>query len=304
MKVFGLETADEFLPPPPEPFLLVEGTADLAAGTITLADSTVVNIDRSLVGTVINPDFIAQAEHVVDVSANLTDRQKLIAEFWEDGAGTAFPPGTFMTFGEFVSARENNSLDADAQLFFALGNAVFDAGVATWDAKVEYDYTRPVRLIRELGRLGLIGEFDAGLGGYAIDAWVPGAGTQRILATDFLTYQTPGSDPSPPFAEYVSGHSAFSAAGAEILARFTGSDDFGGSVTFAAGSSRFEPGLTPQDPVTLSWDTFSDAANEAGISRLYGGIHFTDGDLNGRALGRSVAASVWDRVQVQIQGGP
>ena len=207
-------------------------------------------------------------------------------------------------FGEFVSARDDHNLDRDAQLFFALSNAVFDAGIASWEAKTAYDYVRPFRAVRELGELGLIGEFDADLGGYAIEAWAePGQGTQTILATDFITYQTPGSDPSPPFAEYTSGHSAFSAAGAEILQLFTGKDDFGGTVTFEPGKSRFEPGTTPQNQVTLSWDTFTGAADEAGISRIYGGIHFDDGDLNGRQLGREVGQTVWSEAQFFIQGG-
>lgn len=302
---FALESGEELRPVAPEPFLLVEGEVDLEAQTITLASTgEELSITRDLIGDVINPGFIEQAEDLVEISANLTDEQKLVAEFWEDGGGTSFPPGTWLTFGEFVSARDDNTLDEDAQLFFALGNAVFDAGIATWEAKTFYDYTRPVRAIRELGDLGLIGEFDADLGGFAIEAWAgPGLGTQTILATDFLTYQTPGSDPSPPFAEYTSGHSAFSAAGAEILQLFTGSNEFGGSVTFEAGQSLFEPGVTPQDTLTLAWETFTDAADEAGISRIYGGIHFDDGDINGRQLGREVGQAVWEETQLFIQGG-
>ena len=173
----------------------------------------------------------------------------------------------------------------------------------TWEAKASYDYARPVRVIRELGDLGLIGQFDASLNGFALDAWSPGNGRQKILATDFLTYQTPGSDPSPPFAEYTSGHSAFSAAGAEILRLFSGRDDFGASVSFDPGESRFEPGQTPTEAVTLQWDTFSAAADEAGISRLYGGIHFVDGDTNGRDLGRAIGQSVWAKAQFYISGG-
>ncbi|NER03364.1 MAG: calcium-binding protein, partial [Okeania sp. SIO3C4] len=59
-------------------------------------------------------------------------------------------------------------------------------------------------------------------------------------------------------------------------------------------------GVTPQETVILEWDTFSEAADEAGISRLYGGIHFDDGDLNGRELGREVGESVWERTQSVI----
>lgn len=301
---FALESGKQFRPEAPEPFLLVDGTVDLEAKTITLKDSGEVLITQDLIGDFINPEFIEQAEAIVETSANLTDEQKLIAEFWEDGAGTPFPPGIWMTFGEFVSARDNNTLDEDAQLFFSLGNSVFDAGIATWEAKTYYDYTRPVRAVRELGELGLIGEFDRDLNGYAIEAWAgPEQGTQTILATDFISYQTPGGDPSPPFAEYPSGHSAFSAAGAEILRSFTGSDEFGADVTFEPGESRFESGVTPQETVTLSWDSFTEAVNGSGTSRIYGGIHFNDGDLNGRQLGRDVGQTVWEQAQFFIRGG-
>ncbi|MDY7024207.1 MAG: calcium-binding protein, partial [Cyanobacteriota bacterium] len=124
-----------------------------------------------------------------------------------------------------------------------------------------------------------------------------------ILATEFLTYQTPGDHPSPPFAEYVSGHSTFSASAATVLELVTGSDNFGASVTFEAGESRFEPGTTPQEQVTLDWETFSEAADEGGISRLYGGIHFEDGDINGRTLGQGVGVEVFEQAQFYIEGG-
>ena len=298
---FSSIKADQLRPQPPKPFLLIDGEVDLNAGTITLPDESVVEISKDIVGTIINPEFITQTENLVNTGANLTDDQKLIAEFWEDGNGTSYPPGTWMTFGQFVSTRDNNTLDEDVKLFFNLGNAVFDAGIATWESKVFYDYARPVRTVRELGKQGLIGEFNSELGGFAINAWGgPAEGTQTILATDFITYQAPSGDPSPPFAEYVSGHSTFSAAGAEILKRFTGSDDFGTSITFEVGESIFEPDVTPQVPITLEWETFSEASDEAGISRIYGGIHFEDGDLNGRTLGREAAKNVWEETQVVI----
>ena len=302
VKPFALESSQQYRPEPPEPFLLVPGEVDLATETIALADGSIVEINRDLIGTIINPQFIAQAEELVTMSANLTDKQKLIAEFWEDGRGTSYPPGTWMTFGQYVSARENHSLDDDAKLFFTLGNAVFDAGIATWEAKTYYDYTRPVRAIRELGRLGLIGEYNEALKGYTIEAWQPGEGTQTILATDFLTYQNQNGDASPPFAEYTSGHSAFSAAGATVLEQFTGSDDFNAEVTFDVGESLFETDITPREIVTLEWDTFSEAAEESGISRLYGGIHFADGNLNGLVLGTEVGNAVFAEAQQYING--
>lgn len=313
---FALESPSALRPEAPESFLLVDATVDLEAGTITLAgesEARVITADMvgepGEAGKFINQRFIEQAESVVQASAALTDIQKLIAEFWEDAGGTSFPPGTWHTFGEYVSARDSHSIDEDALMFFSLSNAIFDAGVATWEAKVFYDYVRPIRAIRELGKLGLLNDGTVGTDeitseqGFVIEAWGGSAqGTRTILADNFLTYQTPDGDPSPPFAEYTSGHSSFSAAGAEILKRFTGGDDFGGSITFDIGTSRFENLFTPKEEITLSWDTFTEAADEAGLSRIYGGIHFEDGDLNGRALGRQVADAAWDKVQDLANG--
>ena len=151
----------------------------------------------------------------------------------------------------------------------------------------------------------MIGTEDVpGSGECYIDAWGgPEQGTQRILATEFITYQMPGRDPSPDFPEYTSGHSGFSSAGAEILQLFTGSDLYGDSITFPVGSSRFDPDFTPMSPVTLSWTTFTEAADEAGISRCYGGIHYICGDIEGQKLGRQVGTEVWQRSQFFINGG-
>lgn len=103
--------------------------------------------------------------------------------------------------------------------------------------------------------------------------------------------------PTPPFPSYSSGHSTFSAVGAEILRLFTRNDEFGDSVTFAPGSSRTEPGAVPTTEVTLHWATFSEAAAQAGFSRRYGGIHFEQDDLDGQAAGRLVARQAWAKAQ-------
>jgi hypothetical protein len=102
---------------------------------------------------------------------------------------------------------------------------------------------------------------------------------------------------TPPFPEYFSGHSVFSAAGAEVLKLFTKSDKFGGSVTFLKGNSRVEPGFSPAANVTLFWKTFSDAADQAGLSRRYGGIHFIQGDLDGRSRGTLIGRQAWKKAK-------
>jgi len=129
--------------------------------------------------------------------------------------------------------------------------------------------------------------------GQQVQAWGgPFKGTINMDGSRWIPYQS-STFPTPPFPECSSGYSTFSAAGAEILKLFTGSDAFGGSVTLPAGSSKIEPGLTPRYPVTLTWHTFRQAANQAGISRRYGGIHFEVGGLTGRVTGKLVADRAW-----------
>jgi hypothetical protein len=224
-----------------------------------------------------SPGYLRQAEQVLADSVDLTDEHKVVAEYWADGPATETPPGHWCLLAQWVSARDRHGLDQDVVLFFALGGALHDAGVAAWDAKRAFDSVRPVSTIRFL------------FAGDKVCAWGgPGQGTTLVNGEEWQPYL-----PTPPFAEYVSGHSTFSAAAAEVLRRFTGSDAFGASVTVPAGSSRVEPGSTPATDVTLHWPTFSDAADQAGRSRRYGGIHFRDGDLVGRALGRLVGLRAW-----------
>jgi hypothetical protein len=242
-----------------------------------------------------SPAFADQAAEVLALSAALTDEQKMIAEYWADGPRSELPPGHWNLFAQQVLERDatgsrEHELDKAVKLFFALTNAIFDAGCCAWDNKRAFDSVRPITAIRWLYR------------GTTVNAWGgPGRGTRALPGEQWFPYQ-PTTFPTPPFAEYASGHSTFSAAGAEILRSFTGSDRFGGSVTFARGSSRIEPGVTPAQDVTLTWPTFSDAADQAGMSRRYGGIHFAQGDLDARAAGRAVARRCWAKALTFFDG--
>lgn len=236
------------------------------------------------------PEYQEQAEQLISISAGLTDREKMIAEYWSDGPNSEQPPGHWLRLAEFVSTRDHHTLDYDVKMFFALSNAMLDAGIAAWDAKRAYDSVRPVTAISLLFR------------GKRIRAWGgPGKGTVEMDGSQWLPYQ-PATSPTPPFPDFVSGHSTYSAAAARILALWTGSDRFGDSVTMAAGSSKIEPGLTPTKPVVLKWETFTEAANEAGMSRRYGGIHFARADLAGHQLGALVADRAWKKAQAYIDG--
>ncbi len=235
-------------------------------------------------------EYEEQAEELIAISARLNDREKAIAEYWSDGPGTEQPPGHWMQLAAFVSARDHHSLDDDVKMFFALSNALFDSGIAAWDMKRTYDSIRPITAIPLLFH------------GKKIRAWGgPGKGTVEMDGAQWMPYQRP-TFPTPPFPDYVSGHSTYSAAAAFILAKWTGSDSFGYSVTIPAGSSKIEPGITPPRNITLSWATFTEAANGAGMSRRYGGIHFRRADLDGRLLGRLVATKAWTKAQSYFDG--
>ena len=227
-----------------------------------------------------------QALEILHLSASLGDREKVIAGYWADGPRTETPPGHWCLFAHFVSHRDQHSLEQDVKLFFALSNALLDASIAAWDAKRFYDSVRPVTAIKTL------------FGSQPVRAWAgPGQGTQLITGDLWRSYIA-----TPPFAEYVSGHSTFSAASADILRRFTGSDRLEAQVTIPAGSSSIEPGVVPARDLMLAWATFSEAADEAGLSRRYGGIHFADGDLEGRAMGRRIGALAWQKAQAYFNG--
>lgn len=230
-------------------------------------------------------EFEAQAEELLKISAELTDEQKMIAEYWMDGPNSELPPGHWCLFAQFVSQRDHHGVDDDVKMFFVLTNALMDAGIAAWDGKRKVDSVRPITAIHYLYR----GKRIQGWGG-------PGNGTVSMDGSEWKPYQ-PERLPTPPFPEYPSGHSTFSAAGARILQLWTGSDDFGDEVHFAARSSMFEGGIGPTAGITLRWPTFTAAANQAGISRRYGGIHFRAGDLAGRELGSLVAEKVWSKAQ-------
>jgi hypothetical protein len=138
-------------------------------------------------------------------------------------------------------------------------------------------------------------------GDVAVRAWrgnpsEPGkaSGVGWILAADWVPYQLP-TFVSPAFAGYVSGHSTFSRAAAEVMAAFTGSPSFPGGLLewpVKQGSLKNEAG--PTRDLTLEWATYYDAADDAGISRLIGGIHIPEDDFAGRKLGSTCGHDAWE----------
>ncbi len=273
---------------------------------------------------------------------NAGDYGRVVAEYWADGPSSETPPGHWNALANSVTdartaadVTEAEALEWDVKLYLPLNGAMHDAAIVAWGAKRDYDYARPISMIRYMGGLGqssdpdgpayddeglplvegLVevvteetaapGERHDGLadhvGEIAIRSWTGApadaerdvGGVAWILAVDWVPYQLP-TFVTPAFAGYVSGHSTFSRAGAEVLAAATGDPFFPGGLgswTIPAGSLEFESG--PTEDVTLQWATYADASNEAGRSRIYGGIHVWADDLRGREVGLEVGQAAW-----------
>ena len=278
-------------PPPPQPGSAAPYTD--ALGRTTSSDEA----------------YRRQADEIVQLTAQLSERHKVIAEYWADGPDSVTPPGHWNEFATDLSYKYRYGIDEDVKLLFALNGALLDSSIACWESKRYYDFIRPISAIRHL-------YFDAVIPGWA----GPGLGTQNMPGAKWQPFQSL-TFVTPAFSEYTSGHSTFSAAAAEILRGFSGSDqlydgttqvphdrnkdgvdDFVGEFIARPNSLKIEPGL-PSQPIALRWATFKEAADEAGFSRRYGGIHFQDGDLYGRRVGEQIGQRALQRARA-YWGGP
>ena len=193
-----------------------------------------------------------------ETGSTRTPDQTEIAQFWADGAGTETPPGHWNHIAQDVGAAQGNTLEQNARLFALLNIAMADAGICAWDAKYTYHNWRPVTAIRN-------GDTDGNPATEPDPAW------SSYIET-------------PPFPDYVSGHSTFSSTAATVLALFYGTD----TISFTTGSD-FLPG------VFRSFSSFSAAASEAADSRVYGGIHFRFASDDGLAAGLRIGERTFTR---------
>jgi hypothetical protein len=184
-----------------------------------------------------------------------TEEQTLIAAFWSDDLGTATPPGHWNIIAAAVSQEKKLGTLENARLFALLNLGMADAAIGCWETKLFYGYWRPETAIRAAAE-------DDNPGTEADPNWIP------LM-------------PSPTFPDYVSGHSTFSRCAATVLAFVFERDDI--------------PFSTPGEGLTSavrSFPGFSAAADEVGMSRVFGGIHFPSANFWGQAQGRSIGEYV------------
>ncbi|MEG5062839.1 phosphatase PAP2 family protein [Microcoleus sp. B3-A4] len=187
-------------------------------------------------------------------SLTRTPDQTVIAKFWANGAGTFTPPGHWNQIAEETATLSGQSLEDSARLFALLNIALADAAISCWDAKYQYNLWRPVTAIRQA------------------DADNNPETTADPLWTPLLT--------TPPFPEYTSGHSTFSGAADPVMSSVFGSDyGFGDRGDRSVNTLR-------------TYENFTQAADESGMSRIYGGIHFMSANVDGLTTGRKVGNHV------------
>jgi hypothetical protein len=228
-------------------------------------------------------NLLTNMNQVLSLNGTLTPREKFIAEFWEDGYGTAKPCGKWNFLTRVFIRSLGYSEEQCIELLFLVNAALVNAFICAWDVKRIYAAERPVTYLRRStngttftgwkGNIEKTGD---------VDTTQPNVG--------FLPYQDP-TFITPPFPGFISGHSTCSAAAATILKTYIGDNTIPQIMTpvplpFNQNSSievlneiksNFAPYLeydtSKYTRVLLCFKTFDDMIESAGWSRLYGGIH-------------------------------
>lgn len=206
-----------------------------------------------------SPEYAASLQEVQAIGGKIssvrTAYETETAVFWSDFSYTSMPPGHWHLISAEIVRTHAHSLHETSRLFALLSIAQADAAIVSWEAKYRYNLWRPITAIQRANEDG-----------------------------NPLTQADPGWDHllgAPPFPSYTSGHSTFSTASAEILKHFYGTD----SITFIATSDSM-PGIT------RTYTSFSACADEIGLSRVFGGIHFSFDNLAGKYSGRKIGGFV------------
>jgi len=197
-----------------------------------------------------------------------TTEQSQIVLFWADGPGTSTPPGHWLLVALSLASQRSLPLHESSRLFALLSMAMADAAIVSWDSKYHYHHWRPITGIQ-------YSELKGNGGTRVASPWTP-----------FLS--------TPPFPSYTSGHSTFSGSASRILELFFGTD----AVLFSLISEGL-PG------VERFFASFSQAAEEAGQSRIYGGIHWQYDNQAGLASGRALGDHVfYNRLRPRSPAAP
>lgn len=257
-------TVGHWQPTPPETghlpgwgYVNTFGISSPAGFTSTLPTGTVE-------GYIQTAQYAADFNQVKDLgssgSLTRTVDQLEAAYFWSGGAGTTTTAGLWNSIAQTVAASEGLSLQESARLYAALNIAMADTGIVAWQTKYDTDFWSPLQAI-------VNGEFDGNAATLGDDAWAALLNELNVPA-------------------YFSDVSALSAAAAEVLIAFLGDN-----VSFSLESDYDGDGIVDD---TRFFNSFSEAAEEAGLSQIWGGVSYGTSHTDAATAGAAVANAVLD----------
>ena len=249
--------------------------------------------------------YYNEMEDVFTITNNLTNEQKMLAEFWAGGPYTITPPGMFVYFTDIIIRSNEIDLINEIKYYTVVCSGLFQSSLCAWRLKRMNLQARPIQKLRQSKYNVAINEAwnTQTLGQY----WLP------YQETNFVT---------PPFPDFVSGHSTFGSSFARLIEYLQGSDQIllknpvinnditalvspvlneKSRINFAVNNvfifpktSQVQVGTIPTCSVALLWSTWSEVSQSCGMSRLYGGIHVQSSNKAGDYLGRLVGDNIWD----------
>ena len=278
---------------------LTYGWGDVRSTCLSASDETSIKSAAAafFLGTSTAKD--TEIDNLVALANALTDIQKVSAEFWAGGPFTVSPPCMMIWFWKKYIEITGKNIDTMIYSGLELSINIFESSRLTWNLKGQYMENRPIQEIRRRFPTQNLKKYDGtDISG---NLWVP------YQETNFVT---------PPFADFPSGHSTFSQAFAKVMSAWFGntipttditmtdltllSPLFAGrtytnklsNIMIPEKSSLIQVGVVPSTDQTLSWATWQDMADSAGVSRQYGGIHCESAHLGGQSVANSLFSLV------------
>jgi hypothetical protein len=244
-----------------------------------------------------------EMKDVFTVTNNLTDDQKMMAEFWAGGPGTVTPPGMFVVFLDIYIRSNMISVQNELKFYTILTNGLYQASITAWRLKRQHMQARPVQKIRQ----------------YQYDQPIEEKWNDKVLGQYWLPYQEPNFV-TPPFPDFVSGHSTFGCTTAKLFSYMFENNliqlkipVFNDSITellspvltrsgtqnFAMNNLFLLPDVSgiendvPISTIIFNWSTWNEMGQSCGISRVYGGIHVQSSNVAGQYLGSMIGDKIW-----------
>jgi hypothetical protein len=247
-----------------------------------------------------------EMKDVFELTKNLTDEQKIIAEFWAGGPGTVTPPGMWVVFMDIVIRSNSIKLVNEIKNYTILCSGLYESSILAWRLKRDNLQARPIQKIRQYFYNEPISEpWNTNENNNKGQFWLP------YQELSFVT---------PPFPDFVSGHSTFSSSSAKLFCYLLGTDlinlqnpvinndilnylcpqlnsvnNFSLNNFFILpGTSTVEKDIVPQTSINLNWVCWTEIARSSGRSRLYGGIHIESSNQGGLYLGSLIGDNIWN----------